>query len=212
MKKKPIVGVFIHHPVASLCCVSGTYEALAENYEIFPFGVNDLNDPNFKKAKMLIFPGGVGDSDKFHTVLKSHKEGILEMIDKGRKYLGICMGAYWAGPNYFNLLRNLDVVQYIKRPRADIRRPHPTVANITWRDYKYRMYFYDSAAIIGNGRCDTVATYKNGDSMAIIQKNIGIIGCHPESMRSWYDKSYLVNQWHKFHHHKLLNEFVEDLL
>ena len=212
MKKKTPIAVFLHHPTCALDSVSGIHEALSQNYEIFPFTINDLNHPRFTKAKMYVFPGGVGEATKFNTIIRPHIDIIKEQLDKGKKYLGICMGAYWAGPNYFNILRNLDAVQYIKRPRTEIRRSHPTTANITWGESKYRMYFYDGCAIVGNGRCNVIATYKNGDNMAIIQKNVGIIGCHPESMRSWYDKSYLVNHWHKFHHHKLLQEFVEELL
>jgi deoxyribodipyrimidine photolyase-like uncharacterized protein len=74
------------------------------------------------------------------------------------------------------------------------------------------MYFYDGCAIVGNGRHEAIASYMNGDAMAIIQNNVGIIGCHPESMKSWYEKPYLSAYWHRGLHHKLLSEFTDDLL
>ena len=199
------LALFNHHPECSIDCCNGMVEALSPYYKIDLFTKEQFNRVILKDYTAVMFPGGIGDSHTHYNFFTRRQGNMMaEYIEYGGKYLGICMGAYWAGPNYFNILRNLDAVQYIKRPRTDIRRPHPTTANITWGESKYRMYFYDGCAIVGNGRCNVVATYKNGDNMAIIQKNVGIIGCHPESMRSWYDKSYLVNHWHKFHHHKLL--------
>ena len=68
------------------------------------------------------------------------------------------------------------------------------------------MYFYDGCAFTGN-HFQTVARYANGDPMAIIQNNIGIIGCHPEATPHWYDsyswmRGNFVNKQH------LLLEFV----
>jgi hypothetical protein len=73
------------------------------------------------------------------------------------------------------------------------------------------MYFYDGCAFTGTGY-DTVATYANGDAMAIVQDRVGLIGCHPESMPSWYDRPYLKPHWHEFRHHRLLLNFVNNLM
>ena len=49
------------------------------------------------------------------------------------------------------------------------------------------MFFYDGCVFDGDqDRFHTVARYSNGDPMAIIQGNVGIIGCHPESEEFWY--------------------------
>jgi len=49
--------------------------------------------------------------------------------------------------------------------------------------------------------------------MAIIQDKIGLIGCHPESEEFWYDSySWLKGKYHKGQHHKLLLNFVNDLM
>ena len=73
------------------------------------------------------------------------------------------------------------------------------------------MYFYDGPAFI-NGRFKTVATYANGDPMAIVQGNIGLIGCHLESEASWYLKKNMQAHWHAETHHHLLLRFVADYL
>ena len=123
------------------------------------------------------------------------------------------MGAYWAGKTYFNILNNVDAVQYIKQPGTDTRRPHAKAATVTWNGQPKRMYFYDGCAFVGDeSRFETVARYANGNPMAIIQNRIGLIGCHPESQEFWYDKSYLKPHWHHGQHHQLLLEFVQRLV
>jgi len=127
--------------------------------------------------------------------------------------LGICMGAYWAGKYYFKLLDGVEPVQYIKRRKSDIKRSYATIADVLWNDEPQSMYFYDGCALIGDkSKMDVVSTYANGDPMAIYQKRIGLIGCHPESMPSWYDRPYLQSYWHEFTHHKLLLAFVNKLM
>ncbi len=76
------------------------------------------------------------------------------------------------------------------------------------------MYFYDGCALVGdNTKFKTVATYSNNDPMAIIQNNIGLIGCHPESQPSWYNEyhSWMKPHYHGGKHHELLLDFVNDL-
>jgi len=138
---------------------------------------------------------------------------LAEYVEAGGKYIGICMGAYWAGPWYFDLLEGIDVVQYIKRPYAEIKRSYATVANVVWDDESENVFFYDGCTFIGkNEAFETVAWYANGDPMAIVQGNIGLIGCHPESQRHWYDRKYLRKHWHEKKHHALLKKFVDSLL
>jgi hypothetical protein len=73
------------------------------------------------------------------------------------------------------------------------------------------MYFYDGPTFVG-GEYEEVATYANGDPMAIVQGQIGLIGCHPESEQSWYWKKYMQPQWHNGTHHQLLLRFVAEHL
>ena len=124
------------------------------------------------------------------------------------------MGAYWAGSHYFNLLDGVDAVQYIKQPNTDTKRPHAKAIPVTWDGVPERMFFYDGCALVGDHRkFETVATYANGDSMAILQNRIGLIGCHPESEKFWYDSyKYMKPHWHNGDHHQLLLEFVDYLM
>jgi hypothetical protein len=49
--------------------------------------------------------------------------------------------------------------------------------------------------------------------MAIIQGNVGLIGCHPESQASWYEEySWMRGKYHHGKQHELLLEFVNRLM
>ena len=74
------------------------------------------------------------------------------------------------------------------------------------------MFFYDGCAF-GPGHYDIIAKYMNDDPMAIIQGRVGLIGCHPESQPHWYESySWMKNKYHGGEHHKLLLNFVDDLM
>ena len=166
-------------------------------------------------ATVIAFPGGIGDADRYHDFFRRRSANLIaDFVEQGGHYLGICMGAYWAGSHYFDILDSVDAVQYIKRPGADIRRSYGTVSNVTWLSQQETMYFYDGCALIGDEtKFETVARYANGDPMAIIQNRVGIIGCHPESQKYWYEAPYkYINQyWHHGRHHSLLLDFVNRL-
>jgi hypothetical protein len=121
------------------------------------------------------------------------------------------MGAYWADKNYFNILDDIEAVQYIKRPNTDTRRPHAKDLNVVWNGVPDKMFFYDGCALVGDGKFDTIATYSNGDAMAIIQNRIGLIGCHPEAEQFWYDSYSWLKGKHHSQRHRLL-EFVNRLM
>jgi hypothetical protein len=123
------------------------------------------------------------------------------------------MGAYWAGSHYFDILRDVDAVQYITQPNTDTRRPHAKDIKVNWNGEDMTMFFYDGCALEGDRtKFETYATYANGDPMAIFQGRIGIMGCHPEAEENWYTMySWLRNKWHGGQHDLLL-EFVDLLM
>jgi hypothetical protein len=84
---------------------------------------------------------------------------------------------------------------------------------IVWNDEPMHRFFNDGCALIGDkAKFETVATYANGDAMAIFQNNIGLIGCHPESEKFWYDSyTWMKGKWHNGDHHRLLLDFVDNL-
>ena len=204
------IALFLHQPRCSVQSGNGIIQSLTPYYRFKIFTRHQLEDNFFDDVDCVAFPGGMGDADTYDWMLKENAPRIRTFINRGGRYLGICMGAYWADRNYFNILDNVRAVQYIRRPHTDTRRPHAKACAITWRGQADRMYFYDGCALVGTG-FETVARYVNGDAMAIIQNRVGLIGCHPESQQFWYDKNYLKPHWHQGRHNQLLQDFVHDL-
>ena len=211
---KPTIALFIHDPKCSVQSGNGIMKALGKYYNFKIFSKNIVEYNFFQDVDMIAVPGGFGDSDSYTNLLKHNAKEIRKFVNNGGGYLGICMGAYWAGSHYFNILDGVDAVQYIKRPNTDTRRPHAKNIAITWEGEPNQMFFYDGCALVGDHRkFKTMATYANGDSMAIIQNKIGLIGCHPESQEFWYDSyRYLKGKYHNGDHHALLLDFVNTLI
>jgi hypothetical protein len=210
---KPTIALFIADPKCSVQSANGIIASLGSDYNFKIFSKNELENNFFENVDMVAVPGGFGDSESFQYLFKHNKERVLDFVQKGGKYLGICMGAYWAGDHYFKMLDSVDAVQYIKRPDTDTKRPHAKAIEIKWNGHPDRMFFYDGCALVGDStKFRTIATYANGDAMAIIQNNIGLIGCHPESEKFWYDSySWMGKHWHDNAHHKILLEFVNKM-
>jgi hypothetical protein len=213
MKSK--IALFVCDPKCSVQSTNGVMNALSSNYNFKLFSKNQVEEGFFDDVDMVVFPGGMGDSDSYNTVLKNNKDVVVDFVTRGGKYLGICMGAYWAGKDYFNILDKVDAVQYIRRPNACTRRPHAKNMPVVWRNQPCNMFFYDGCALVGGDMSpyETIATYSNGDNMAIIQNRIGLIGCHPESEQFWYDGySWLKGKYHNGTQHELLLNFVNELM
>jgi len=213
-KIKPKMALFLNHPECSAQSAVGIYEALSSQYDITMFDRTQFDKSLLRRADIIVFPGGLGDSETFHNLIGGNKYYIKETIDRGSRYLGICMGAYWATHYYFDLVDGFTALQYIKRPRSGIKRSYGTTVPIRWYYENTEMYFYDGCALIGDeSKFYTVARYKNNDPMAVIQGRVGLIGCHPESMKSWYNTSTgLKVKWHENYHHKLLLDFTNLLM
>jgi glutamine amidotransferase-like uncharacterized protein len=208
------IALFLHQPKCSVQSGNGIMRALSPHYSFKIFTRHQVEDDFFNDVDMIAIPGGIGDSESYSYLMRENLDAINDFLKDGGRYLGICMGAYWAGSHYLNILKDVDAVQYITRPNTDTRRPHAKALSVTWQGHPERMFFYDGCALVGdNTQFETVATYANGDPMAIIQNRIGLIGCHPESEPHWYKSwSWMKPHWHNGDHHKLLLDFTDQLM
>jgi len=210
------MALFLHHPECSEDCAFAMVHSLSSEYQLRIFTEKELDDDNFfDDLDVIAFPGGIGNSDSYADFFtRTRANRIARFLEDGGHYLGICMGAYWAGERYFDILTDVSPIQYIKRPNATVRRSYGTVADVEWKEIKEQMYFYDGCALIGDeDKFKTVARYANGDPMAIIQGRIGLIGCHLEAPLYWYEKpwQYINKHWNDGRHHTLLLDFVNKL-
>lgn len=209
---KPTIALFLHQPKCSVQSGNGIIKALESHYHFKIFTRHEVENDFFDNVDIVAFPGGLGDSDSFDYLFKNNRDRITDFVHNGGRYLGICMGAYWAGRDYFDLLDNVDVEQYIKRPNTDTRRPHAKNLSVIWQGKDEKMFFYDGCAF-GGGQYEIIAKYMNDDPMAIIQGKLGLIGCHPESQPHWYNSySWMKGHYHGGEQHKLLLNFVDRLM
>ena len=207
------IALFLHQPYCSVQSGNGIMRALSPYYNFKIFTRHDLEADFFDDVDMVCFPGGLGDASNFEFLTRSNGDRIKEFVQRGGAYLGICMGAYWAGSEYFNILDGVDAEQYITRPNTDTRRPHAKNIKVNWNGSDTEMFFYDGCALVGNGKYNTIATYANGDAMAIIQNRVGLIGCHPESERHWYNSyTWMQGKYHQGAHYQLLLDFVDSII
>ena len=93
---KKTIAIFLHHPTCSIESVNGVMNALASNYNIRVFTRHKVPDGFFDAIDLVIFPGGVGDDSAYVSLLKNNIDEIKTFLHKCGKYIGICMGAYWA--------------------------------------------------------------------------------------------------------------------
>lgn len=211
-EEQKIIAVYVQPPIADVECASALYTVLMTKYKVRMLHHSTLLEKNLYDVDCVAFPGGLEDVDNFDKLLSDKKVIVQQFVNKGGKYLGICMGAYLADRDYFNLIKDIKVEQYISRPHADYLKEQAAILPIKWHKKIHCMYFYDGAAFVGDlTHTKVIATYANNDAMAIIQDKIGLIGCHPESQLDWYNEK-IRRYWHKEEHHKLLLDFVNILL
>lgn len=204
------IAIFVHQPRCSVQSGNGIIKALTPHYRFKVFTKHELEDSFFDDVDMVCFPGGIGDSDSWDFLFKNNKSRIRRFVANGGRYLGICMGAYWADHHYFGI-SDIETHQYIRRPTTCTKRYYSKAVECNWNGNTDNFFFYDGPTFEGQG-FRTIATYKNGDPMAVIKNNIGLIGCHLESEHFWYDKKYLKPHWHNRRHHSLLLDFVNNLM
>ncbi len=207
------IALFVHHPRCSIQSVNGIIKSLEDHYVFKTFTKHEIEDDFFDDVDIVCFAGGIGDSDAYDFLFRDNGNSIRKYVQKGGRYLGICMGAYWADKHYFNLLGDVVAEQYIKRPKTCTRRYYSKGIECNWNGTNDRFFFYDGPAFIGNeSNFETIARYTNNDPAAIIKGRIGLVGPHLESQEFWYDKPYLHKYWHKDTHGKLLLDFVDRLM
>jgi len=199
---------------SAISCGDGIVEALSPYFNIKIFRKHQCVAETFDGVDLLAFPGGVGDADDyFHMFPRKNANAVADFVAAGGAYLGICVGAYWAGPAYFDILKGAEPVQYIKRPTADIMRSCNIAAECVWNGEEERIFFRDGCTFVGDlSHSEIVSTYFNKEPMCIRQGKIGVMGACLDSQEWWYDNKTIRQYWHNGRHHVLLLDFVNDLM
>ncbi len=179
--------ILVHDPVLELDCAHAVASALKPEFKVQMITLENLHNSLYD-CDLLVVGGGIGDSDLFDDIMtKNHIRVVQDYVAAGGKYLGICMGAYWAGGLYFDLVP-LAIGQYIVTEDCGIEHEYATIAKISWQGVEHNMYFFDGCTFHATTKdTEVIARYQNGYPMAVIENNqVGLIGCHPESEPWWF--------------------------
>ena len=221
--------IYVDEPMCSIACADAVYDILQnqKQFSVKSVGpsswdnLKKLNKKTLKDCDCIVFPGGDGNSDQFDNNLINQKKLIRNYVLKGGRYMGICMGGYFASDYYFDILRNISAVRYIKRKMSDTRTQAATKLRIKWKDKKkYWCYYHDGAAFILDTVCQTpniYARYLNGDIAALTTSfglgKVCVVGPHLEAPKWWfYTQSKFNLQWKNCIQHDLFLEMFNDLI
>ena len=163
--------ILVHDPVLELDCAHAVASALKPEFRVQMITLDNLRYSLYD-CDLLVVGGGIGDSDLFDNIMtRNHIRAVQDYVEAGGKYLGICMGAYWASSLYFDIVP-LAIGQYIVTEDSGIDHEYPTVAKITWQGVEHNMYFYDGCTFHAPTKdTEIVARYQNGYPMAVIENN-----------------------------------------
>jgi glutamine amidotransferase-like uncharacterized protein len=226
---KPLVLVYVDHPMCSMDCADATVDILNQNgYNAHFVGPDSypylsFNAENLAKAECLVMPGGMGDADQFDETLLFKKDMVREYVSNGGAYLGICQGSYFASKHYFNILEGVVAKQHIKTKNSSTKRTGPTIVPLTWLgNGPYQTYFHDGAAFVSEEETKQIpglvlSRYENGDPAALIQKRgkglVAVMGPHPEAPKWWYySQSAVKYGWKYGIQHWMLLDIMKRLL
>lgn len=137
--------MFVADPHCSVQSANGIITALGNDYTFKLFSKNEVEDGFFDNVDIVAVPGGFGDANSFSRLFEANQNSVKTFVTNGGKYLGICMGAYWAGSYYLDILDSVEAVQYITQPNTDTRRPHAKNISIVWQGHPNRMFFMTDA-------------------------------------------------------------------
>jgi glutamine amidotransferase-like uncharacterized protein len=123
---------------------------------------------------------------------------IRDYVRNGGRYLGFCLGAYWAGdwPGVVPGFRSLGMLP--AHVLAHSKTIEDRVEKIYWQGAPRYAYFQDGPSFLLSrpGDVQLFATYANDNTAAVFISRFGggkvaVSGVHLEAPPSWYKDSHL---------------------
>jgi glutamine amidotransferase-like uncharacterized protein len=156
-----------------------------------------VDDDTLATATLYAQPAGNASLKHAWDYVKKTAPAIQKFVKHGGRYLGFCMGGYFAGKNPgFELLPG-DTDEWITSKNASVTTEKDAIVSVDWGNQTRFMYFQDGPFFIldkndkdakntlvlanysSNGKiAAVVAPYGNG--------KVGVSGPHPEADDSWY--------------------------
>jgi glutamine amidotransferase-like uncharacterized protein len=185
-------------------CSESVAVLLQHKYQIVYAGPKekvDVTATTLSKAALYVQLDG-GGLDESWPYVRGYASSIRKYIKNGGRYLGICLGGYFAGtePGFDLLPGSGQTDQYITSKGAVVTSEIDTAVPLLWRGKLRHVYFQDGALFELNSKAaptEFLATYTNGKTAAAVQYSgkgrVGMVGLHPEADKEWYAMYNLTN-------------------
>lgn len=145
-------------------------------------------------ASLYVQPGGGDDvAAAADSIPGDYIEDLEQYVSAGGNYLGVCMGAYLAGPVAFGLIDD-DIDGEVGRRDFDVTDSRETFVDVSWNGVHRQTFFQEGAVLPEPSDSDAVfARYANSDVAAAGYSHgsgsVGLIGPHPEADETWTQSS-----------------------
>jgi len=168
-----------------------------KNFSISYIGESEklkLNSRNLNKFDMYIQPGGGQDIPAAYDAISDEgAEAIRNFVRSGKRFLGICMGAYLADKDWIGLI-DVPLDSEVGRPGSEAADEGDYTLSLLWGGKKESAYFQDGPYLSNSSASKgftPISWYSNGDvAMAAYTYGKGKVvlsGPHPEADESWID-------------------------
>ena len=194
----------------------------ARGYAIRKVGPGQSTPELLAGAAAYVVPGGEDISKLKDGWTPSDLQAIRDYLWNGGRYLGVCLGGYWAGqagtwPGTIPGFEALGVIP-ARVLELDPDGTRGKVVAIHWEGQPRTAYFQDAPSfdITDPSRVLKVyATYDdNGYAAAFLSRygvgKVAVSGVHLEATQAWYDEYHLKAP--KGLNRDLMNEVLDDLL
>lgn len=172
-------------------------ESSAWNFEVIyvgPRGV-PLTPELLATAALYGQPGQNGDdADAAFREMAPYVDMVREYVQNGGRYLGVCMGGYFAGKTMFDLIPNGTTGQYIATSGASVRSLSDQLVQVDFRGSTRQMFFQDGNYMEfdpSTPGSEVIATFTNGKIAAGMvpfgKGKVATAGPHPEARQNWFD-------------------------
>ncbi|WP_166827736.1 BPL-N domain-containing protein [Brevibacterium limosum] len=199
----PLVAVYRGEAACDGCpeTIAQRLRASLAHAEVVCIGRDErlpLQADSLADVDLYVQPEGGDDIGAAAEALPPRFVGGLERyVASGGRYLGLCMGAYLAGPVAFGLVET-DLDGEVGRPGFAVTDSRSTVVDVAW-DGQHRQTFFQEGAVLPppDDRADVFARYGNGDIAASRYDHgdgmAGLIGPHPEADKTWLDEAAITD-------------------
>lgn len=197
---KPIRVAVYRGPAACETCPEAAKRAVenaGERYRVDFVGPDervDISNTSLARYDVYVQPGGGQDiRGALDSLGDDRVDAIRRFVERGGRYVGLCMGAYLADASGIGLVAQ-DLNSEVGRPGFPIKTIEDAAISVRWADRKDKVFYQDGPYLQPqplDKRFRAIATYENGDLAAArysFGKGIVVLsGPHPEAEKSWFE-------------------------